>query len=161
MILNLYHSQVLRYGNLCHQQLNLPIFQKNLKRKLNPGSQKIVHANSVKLIFIKQVPDRKKKKKKKKKIGSIQKYFLKVSFSTIAYDFITNTLYYHGNDKDDNVSFYYSGDFLILLLLSSLLIMMEILNDFLRVGNICNLYYFYTIDFLICIFFVPFSHQRL
>ena len=25
----------------------------------------------------------------------------------------------------------------------------------------CNFYYFHTIDFLICIFFVPFLHQRL
>ena len=29
-------------------------------------------------------------------------------FSTIAYHFVTNTLYYYGNDKDDNVFFYYS-----------------------------------------------------
>ena len=42
---------------------------------------------------------------------------------------------YCGNDKDDNVTFYYSGGFLILLSLS-LKIMMEILNDFLWVGNI-------------------------
>ena len=38
-------------------------------------------------------------------IGFILKYFLSISFSTIVYDFITNTLYYYGNDKDDNVSF--------------------------------------------------------
>ena len=42
---------------------------------------------------------------------------------------MTNTLCYYGNDKDDNVSFYYSGGFLIVLSLS-LKIMMEILNDF-------------------------------
>ena len=42
-------------------------------------------------------------------------------------------------DKDDNVSFYYSGGFLIFLSLS-LKIMMEILNDFLRVGNILTFF---------------------
>ena len=41
---------------------------------------------------------------------------------------------YCGNDKDDNVTFFHSGGFLILSL--SLKIMMEILNDFLQVGNI-------------------------
>ena len=48
-------------------------------------------------------------------------------FSTIVYDFITNRLCYYGNVKDDNVSFYYSG---------GLKIMMEIMKNFLRVGNI-------------------------
>ena len=56
---------------------------------------------------------------------------------------MTNTLCYYENDKDDNVSFYYSGGFLIVLSLS-LKIMMEILNDFLPVGNI--------VTFLISIF---------
>ena len=42
---------------------------------------------------------------------------------------------YCGNDKDDNVFTYYSGSFLILLTLS-LKIIIEILNDVLRVGNI-------------------------
>ena len=55
--------------------------------------------------------------------------------STIVYDFIANTLCYYENGKDDNVPFYYSRGFLILLSLS-LKIMMEILNDFLWVGNI-------------------------
>ena len=88
-------------------------------------------------------------------IDFIQKYLLNISFSTIAHDFIANRLYYYGNDKDDNVSFYYSGGFLILLLLLSLLIMVEILSDFLQAGNIFNLYYFYTIDFLKFVYFCP------
>ena len=44
---------------------------------------------------------------------------------------------YCGNEKGDNVSLYYSRGFLILISLS-LKITMEILNDFLQVGNIAT-----------------------
>ena len=66
----------------------------------------------------------------------IEKLF-KNFVSAIVYDFITNMLNHYGNDKDDNVSFYYSGGFLRSLLL--LLIIMEILNDIFRVGNIVTI----------------------
>ena len=66
---------------------------------------------------------------------ALQKYFLNISFQG-SHMIISNTLYYYGNDKDYNVSFDYSGGFLVLLLSLSLMTMMEILNNFLQVGNI-------------------------
>ena len=50
---------------------------------------------------------------------------------------------------------------MILLLRLSLLIMMVIFNDFLRAGNIVIFIISILKAFLMCIFFVPFSHQRL
>ena len=132
MALDHYHSQVLRCWNLFNWKLNLPILQKNLKIKLNLP---LSHKFHIEVLF---------------------KHFI----STVVYDFLTNLLYYHGNDKDDNVYFHYSGGFLILLLLS-LMIMMGVLNDFLRFGNTVTLFISVLQTFLICSFFLPFSHQRL
>ena len=68
--------------------------------------------------------------------------------------FITNRSVYCGNDKDDNVSFYYSGGFLIVFII--------IIKDndgnierFLAGWKYCNLYYFYTIDFFNLYSFCP------
>ena len=73
------------------------------------------------------------------------------------------------NDDYDNVSFYYSEVFLMILLslslsllllsllLSSLMIMMEILNDFLQVGNIVTFIISILETFSTCIFL---SHFR-
>ena len=85
---------------------------------------------------------------------------LKHFIPTIIYNFITNTLCCYGNDKDDHVSFDYSGDVLIFLSLS-LKTMMGILYVFFRVGNIVTFIIFVLWTFLISIFLAPFFHQRL
>ena len=59
---------------------------------------------------------------------------------------------YYGNDKDDNISFCYSGDFLILLSFKD--------NDgnieqFLAGWKCYNLHYFYTTDFFDLYIFCP------
>ena len=92
------------------------------------------------------------------KEGSLFKHFV----STIVYDFITNTLCY-------------SVIMEMIKMIKFPFIILEVFNIIIRIikdydGNIerffagwkyCKLYYFYTIDFIICIFFVPFLHQRL
>ena len=72
-------------------------------------------------------------------------------------------LYYYGNDKDQNLSFYYSKGFKSLLLLS-LLIVMGILSDFLQVGN--NVIFFISILqtlilYICCPIFAPKSIKML
>ena len=65
---------------------------------------------------------------------------------------------YYGNDKDDNVSFVILETFWYYYHLK---IMMEILNNFLPVGNVITFIISILQTFLICIFFAPFLHQRL
>ena len=140
MALNLYHSQIPRYGNLCHQKLNLPILQKNLKRKLNHGSQKIVRAGSVKPTFILQV--------------SYRRTFETFHFNNcICFDY-KYALFIMEMIKMIDVSF-----FLFWRLFDIIIIIIKDsdgnIERFLAGWKYCNLYYFYTIDFFNLYIFCP------